>query len=486
MDDVRRHLRNMETARGVRLRAPRRAALLVALAGLILLLLAAEAQAYVPGQLIWAKKIGSSTADAGARAVAAGPDGATAVAGWTMVAQTGPPPMVQVPMVARYTAGGSRWVRTYTSPGRAQDVAIDRSGNVYVAATVDPAAGGDIVVLKYDAAGALKWATTPYDGTGNGGPDKAVAIAVDAADNVFVAGESVVTSVNGVFGKVGIVVLKYGPDGGPAGSGGSFPSSGSPNEGDLSLHDLALGPTGDVYVCGSQEYLPAGTWLDRAVVMQFHNADCAQGGHWYFQKDERSASFASIAVRAGVVAAAGVVWSGTELDDSAHALAATYDLNLAPRDSREWGVGDADQERFRDVVLDGKGDLYVTGEQWVPEYDGHHESVTLKLSPRLGKVLWKATYRPKSRDARGWYIARDRAGYVYVAGVKRTAGSTDFLTMKYGPTGVRKWLRIWSGGGPGDDEPGGLVIGTKGDLFVGGEATGKGDVLQAVVLRYKR
>ena len=27
---------------------------------------------------------------------------------------------------------------------------------------------------------------------------------------------------------------------------------------------------------------------------------------------------------------------------------------------------------------------------------------------------------------------------------------------------------------------------TKGDLFVGGEATGEGDVPQAVVLRYKR
>ena len=53
-----------------------RAAVTALFAIVVLLLLAAEAQAYVPGQLIWAKRIGSSAGKAAAWAVARGPNDA--------------------------------------------------------------------------------------------------------------------------------------------------------------------------------------------------------------------------------------------------------------------------------------------------------------------------------------------------------------------------------------------------------------------------
>ena len=55
-------------------------------------------------------------------------------------------------------------------------------------------------------------------------------------------------------------------------------------------------------------------------------------------------------------------------------------------------------------------------------------------------------------------------GNLYVSGVKDTGSYEDFLTMKYSRTGVRKWLKVWSGG----------------------EATGKGDITQGVLLKYQR
>ena len=456
-------------------RAPQRTALAVILAVLVLLLLAAEAQAYVPGQLIWANRIGTSTSEAGAWAVAAGPNGATAIAGWKIVTNT------QVPMVARYTAAGKRWVRTYTAPGYANDVAIDKAGNVYVAATVNPAAGGEIVVLKYDAAGVLKWATTPYNG--GGGPDSAREIAVDGAGNVVVAGTSVAGGTN-----TGIVVLKYDWDGASAWAapGGFYPSS-DPDAGDCHLEDLALGATGDIYVAGSSEHLVGGVWIERARLIKFAGADGSwANGSTYVPKSAPSGSFESIAVRGFAVVAVGSIWDPAG-DRPEHALVTKSDLNLAPTTSREWGVGDATEELFNDVVLDSKGNVYVTGDQWLDPPSGYDRAVTIKLSPSLGKILWKATYLPTSRDAEGWYVARDSLGSVFVAGVRENrAGDEDFLTMKYSPTGARKWLRTWSGGGPDDDEPNGMVLGTKGGVYVGGQPTGKGDISQAALLKYQR
>ena len=133
----------------------------------------------MPGQLIWAKRIGTSAGEASAWAVAGGPGGVVAIAGWQSVAPTG-----QVPMVARLhrrrRALGQdvrelpAAPRTWPSTSRQRLRRRDRR----------PGPAGDIVVLKYDAAGVFQWATTPYDGTGGGSPDAAREIAVDGAGNV--------------------------------------------------------------------------------------------------------------------------------------------------------------------------------------------------------------------------------------------------------------------------------------------------------------
>ena len=473
MKSARRRSRRSAARRGAR-----RAAVTLTLAILPLLVLTAEAQAYVPGQLIWAKRIGTSAGEAASWAVAGGPGGVVTIAGWQSVAPTG-----QIPMVARFTAGGGKWVRRYPvlGNGHAEDVAVDKAGNVYVAATIDQRAG-DIVVLKHDAAGAFQWATEPYDGTGGGSPDAAREIAVDGAGNVAVAGISVV---NGT-GLPGIVVLKYDHDGTMmwANPGGIFPSPGDPNGGAYSVNDLALGGAGDLYVAGSQRYRVGGVWRHYAVVFKFRSGDGAFGNSsGYKFGSEQVSTFESLAVRDYRVAAVGSAWS--DAADRERALVANYDLNLAPHRSREWVAGGAAQEWFGDVALDAKGNVYIAGDQWVAGTWG--KTVTMKLNWSLAKILWKATYYPASKDAEAWYIARDSLGNVYVSGVKNGhVGRAAFLTLKYSPTGARKWVKSWSGGGPGDSEPAGIVLGAKGDLFVGGEATAKGDVLQAVCLRYKR
>ncbi|MGA9115774.1 MAG: SBBP repeat-containing protein, partial [Bacteroidota bacterium] len=93
----------------------------------------------------------------------------------------------------RYNASGEEeWVVRYDGAShgddRAAGIAVDGSGNVFVAGTTTgPGGGTDYVTLKYGSAGNLLW-TKIYDGAGLS--DRAAAVAVDAAGSVIVTGSS--------------------------------------------------------------------------------------------------------------------------------------------------------------------------------------------------------------------------------------------------------------------------------------------------------
>ena len=102
-----------------------------------------------------------------------------------------------------------RWTRTYDGPnsnesldyGRA--VALDRSGNVYVAGeSRNDRANHDIITIKYDRAGLQAWLAT-YDGPAQL-EDSAQAVVADATGNIFVAGTSA-----GIGTGSDIIVIKY-------------------------------------------------------------------------------------------------------------------------------------------------------------------------------------------------------------------------------------------------------------------------------------
>ncbi len=102
-------------------------------------------------------------------------------------------------------------VRHHDGEGSSEDygyhATVDSQGNVVLTGRATNAAGVlEILTVKYDRNGSKQWART-YPAPG-GGPDFGWGIAVDAAGNAFVAGDSA-----GVGGDYDIVVLKYGPSG---------------------------------------------------------------------------------------------------------------------------------------------------------------------------------------------------------------------------------------------------------------------------------
>ncbi|MFC7671168.1 hypothetical protein ACFQT0_30060 [Hymenobacter humi] len=109
----------------------------------------------------------------------------------------------------KYSANGERlWQARYNGPANlfdvAQALAVDASGNVYVTGVSDSGNGTtDYATVQYSPTGQQLWVVR-YDGPANQA-DRAMALAVDAAGNVYVTGASVGSS-----GTSDFATIKYG------------------------------------------------------------------------------------------------------------------------------------------------------------------------------------------------------------------------------------------------------------------------------------
>lgn len=141
------------------------------------------------------------------------------------------------------TDGNELWVRYYAGAGSLSDqaraIAVDGSGNVVVTGWAVGPANLDYATVKYDAAGNELWARL-YNGTGNG-TDNGYALALDAAGNVYVTGESW-----GNVSSYDYATVKYDAAGNQQ---WAMRHDGSAAIDDIAVA-MAVGPAGDVFVTG--------------------------------------------------------------------------------------------------------------------------------------------------------------------------------------------------------------------------------------------
>ncbi|MBZ5536572.1 MAG: SBBP repeat-containing protein [Acidobacteriia bacterium] len=381
-------------------------------------------------------------------------------------------------------------------------VAVDGSGNVYVAGNSDASWGSpvraygggiyDAFAAKLDPGGNLIWNTF----LGGSGDDEVYGLAVDGSGNVYVAGSSTASW--------GLPIRAYNAGDGldPHNVYDAFVVK-LDSSGNLiwntflggSSFDEALGVavdgSGNVYVAGDGW----GSWGSplRAYSNSFDvfAAKLGSGGNliWNTFLGGSGIDYGlAVAVDgSGSVYVAGdsaASW-GSPVRDYGGGKYDAFAAKLNSSGNLIWntflgGSGD-DQARWR-VAVDGSGNVYVAGlsdSSWgspVRPYSGNYDAYAAKLDSG-GNLLWSTFLGGGAADY-GEALEVDGSGNVYVAGVSEAnwgsplrayGGGRDAYAAKLDSSGNLVW-NIFLGGN-GDDQAYGLAVDGSGNVYVAGSSS---------------
>lgn len=325
------------------------------------------------------------------------------------------------------SAGVVQWKKVFRkagySNGIGQDICLDNSGNVNVAAiSKNSASNFDIIIIKYSQSGNELW-NQYYDGSGSG-DDIAVSIRNDLLDNVLIGGTTKISTSN-----QDIVIIKYN-------SSSDFIWESKLN-GSAGLDDgfssMMLDSENNIYMCGylnnagtvsdffcsklnndgsqawSHSFNGAGSSLDHAsaITMDINGNVYATG---YSRNDSKLGSEDILTVK--INKSGQHIWSGI-YDGISHGL-----------------------DQGNSVITDDDGNVYVGG---ASDRGSFYMMYALIKYDSSGNYQWVKNYFNSNTPEDFIYnTVLDDAKNIYVTGISYDSLSDfDFATIKYAQsTGV--------------------------------------------------
>ncbi|MDO8446223.1 MAG: SBBP repeat-containing protein [Deltaproteobacteria bacterium] len=301
------------------------------------------------------------------------------------------------------TNGNELWVK---DGGNA--IAVDFSGNIYVAkSSIGPSGGNDYATIKYDANGNEVWVKW-YGGLWS---DYPFGLALDTSGNICVTGYSDSSS-----GGFDFATVKYDPNGNELWArryDGGFEDRPAA---------LLVDSSGNIYIAGRSEN--AGGWNDYTTIKYDTN-----GNEQWIRNYDAGYGYEDLA-EAIMVDATGNVYVTGSSDNSnrvANIVTVKYDVNGSLQWTTRYDSGN-NGEKPSAMAMDVDSGIYITGR--IQPVNMPTNVVTIKYDTG-GNEKWVRTFDGGSADESS-DIAVDAAGAVYVTGTTYSdIGGYDYLTMKY-------------------------------------------------------
>ncbi|MBS4015906.1 MAG: SBBP repeat-containing protein [Candidatus Latescibacteria bacterium] len=372
----------------------------------------------------------------------------------------------------KYNAMGiEQWVARYNGPANGSDwanaIKVDAQGNVYVTGASDGGSSDyDYLTIKYSANGQEQWVRR-YNGTGNG-DDIANCLAIDAAGNVYVSGESEGDE------NDDYITIKYNAQGVQQwlnrydGIGDSYDYA----------YGIAVDAQGNVYVTGASGDDDAD--FDYATVK--YNAN---GVQQWVRRYDGTGNDDDFAYAIALDAQGNIYVTGTSFGITSAYDYATVKYNSAG--TRQWtarynGTGNS-WDYPEAIAVDNVGNVYITGDSY--GLDNTYDYVTIKYNTS-GIEQWVQRYQGTGNGEDYVYgLGLDAQNNVYVTG--GSVGlytESDYLTVKYSSAGNPEWSQRYDGQGNSIDQASALIIDQYDNAYVTGSSTGSGTGSDYLTVKY--
>ncbi len=361
------------------------------------------------------------------------------------------------------------WVQRYDGPGSRSDqahaVAVDASNNVIVAGySIGSGNNNDYLTVKYSSAGVPAW-TNRYNGPANN-DDQAKALKVDGNNDVIVTGSS--------FGgrHFDCATIKY------SGTGVPLWTNRLAGVGDGLGRSLGVDSSNNVIVTGSLS--GSGSHYDYATV-KYSGAGEPLWTNWYNGPGNDN----DYAYAVGVDGNDDVIVTGYSVgaDGSYDYATIKYSSSGEPLWTSRYGQAGGSDDQAWFLAVDGKNDVIVTGCSF---YFGSGDCVAIKYSS-TGTPLWTNRFRWPAGNHYDYPsgVAVDGNDDVIVAGYSfiRT-GTYDYATVKYSAAGQPLWTNFYSGFGNNNDFTSGLAVDTSNNVIVTGGSVGDGTTNDYLTIKY--
>ena len=397
---------------------------------------------------------------------------------------------------------------SYYGDDKGYAIAVDGSGNVYVAGSSDAAWGspvraftqgqpGDAFVAKLHSDGSLTWNTF----LGGGGSDDGNAIAVDGSGNVYVAGSSAATWGTPVRPFTG----PYNNDAFAAklgGDGSLIWNTFLGGEGSDDGNAIAVDGSGNVYVAGDSNISWGSPVQTKGTIFAAKLSASDGSLTWNtFLGSYQDNNGCAIAVDgSGNVYVAGSSYPGWGSPVRAFTtwlwLTDAFAAKLSSDGSLVWNtfLGGKGFDKGNAIAVDGSGNVYVVGSsdftwgypkrgftQSIHNGDAYEDAFAAKLGSD-GSLVWNTFLGGDGIDT-GNSIAMDGNGNVHVAGsssatwgcrggadctVRAYTAGQDAFAAQLGSDGILAWDTFL--GGSGSDTGNSIAMDGSGNIYLAGSS----------------